>query len=353
MKTNQYVQEKLTTIRKWMNKNGLDGLVVTYNTDQFYLTNFYFYTEEAIFLITAKKALAITRGLYEKPFGKFAPYMQVIGCEGNRPQFLLDQIKKLGLKKVGFDAAHEPYPTGKLFREHGLLEVPSFISTLRATKNEQEHKILRASNRLAYLTYEYIKPRIKTGMTEFEVAAEMERFMRIHGAKSTSFFTIVAFGENAANPHHETGSRKLKANDAVLLDFGCVYHGYCSDMTRSWWHGNKEPAEYKKIWQIVDNARKEGIKAAKIGVACKQVDATCRDLITRAGYGGYFTHGTGHGVGIEIHEDPYNNQTSKHVLQKGNVVSVEPGIYLPGKFGVRLEDTVIITETGAKILTRK
>ena len=214
-------------------------------------------------------------------------------------------------------------------------------------------KVLRESNRIAYLTYEYIKPRIKTGMTEFEVAAEMERFMRARGATSTSFFTIVAFGENTADPHHETSGRKLKAEEAVLIDFGCVYKGYCSDITRSWWHGKKEPAEYAKIWKIVDKARKQGIKAVGIGIPSKKVDAVSRGIISAAGYGPYFTHGTGHGVGIEIHEEPYNSQESSAVLSEGNIVTVEPGIYLPGKYGVRLEDTVAVSKTGAKILTKK
>ncbi len=353
MKKIDCVQEKLVNLRRQMRKYGLDGLLVTDHTDQLYLTDFFFYQGEAVFLISLKKIVALTRSLYAEPFGQFAPYMQVVGEDNHRAETILTYIQKLGLHQVGFDAAKEAYLSGQLFRKNGLVEVPSFINMLRETKDAQALKALRAANRLAYLTYEYIKPRIKTGMTECEVAAEMEYFMRKNGAKSTSFFTIVAFGENTANPHHETGLRKLKANDAILLDFGCVYDNYCSDMTRSWWHGNNVPAEYTKIWKITDDARKQGIKAAKIGVGCRAVDATCRDLITQAGYGVYFTHGTGHGVGLEIHEDPYNNQTSTYILKEGNIVTVEPGIYLPGKYGVRLEDTVAITKAGAKILTRK
>jgi len=350
---NQYVQAKFSAVRAFLRKNKLDGLLVTDYVDQFYLANFFFYHGEAIFLITPKASYALTRGLYEKTFGKAAPFMHVIGDDGDRVQSMIALVKKLGLKKVGFDAAKEGYASGKLFAKNGFVEVESFVTSLRTTKDAQELKHLRAANRLAYLTYEYIQPRIKTGMTEGEVAAEMEYFMRKNGAKCTSFFTIVAFGEHTADPHYETGTRKLKKEDAVLLDFGCVVNGYCSDMTRSWWHGNKAPAEYTKIWKIVDNARKQGIKAARIGTACQAVDGTCRQLIAAQGYGEFFTHGTGHGVGIEIHENPYNNQTSSYVLKEGNIVTVEPGIYLPGKFGVRLEDTVAITQNGAKILTRK
>ena len=353
MKVNQYVQTKLAVVRRYMKQHQLDGILITDHLDQLYLTDFFFYANEAAFLIYPKGVVAFTRSLYVDSFSKFAPFIEVFGEDANRLQAMMNYAAKLGLRRIGFDASKESYPAGAFLRKCGCVEIESLFTTLRETKNTQELKHLRASNRLAYLTYVYIKPRIKTGMTECEVAAEMERFMRINGAKTTSFFTIVAFGENTANPHHETGNRKLKANDAVLLDFGCVYNNYCSDMTRSWWHGKNEPTEYKKIWKIVDNARKAGIKAAKIGVKCQAVDATCRDMITQAGYGDYFTHGTGHGVGLEVHENPYNNQTSMHVLKEGNVVTVEPGIYLPGKYGVRLEDTVAITKTGAAILTKR
>ena len=292
----------------------------------------------------------------EKVFGLAEQLLDRLGDFMKRYRDLgdaIDKARKLGLARPGFDAAKETYVSGGLLRASGFVEAGSLITTLRENKDAAELKLLRESNRIAYLTYEYIKPRVKTGMTEFEVAAEMERFMRAHGATTTSFYTIVAFGENTANPHHETSARKLKAEDAVLMDFGCVYKGYCSDITRSWWHGKKEPAEYTKIWHIVDKARKQGIKAVGIGVPTKKVDATSRGIISAAGYGQYFTHGTGHGVGIEIHEDPYNSQQSAAILSEGNIVTVEPGIYLPGKYGVRLEDTVAVAKSGAKILTKK
>ena len=352
MTQKNYTQQRFAALRKVLRKNKLDGFIVTNNLDQFYLSDFFFYPNEAIFLIHPKGITCFTRELYVEPFSKFAPYMEVIGDE-NRLVSAIEKARQLGLCRAGFDAAKESYVSGCLLRESGFVESDSFITALREMKDAAELKLLREANRIAYLTYEYIKPRVKTGMTEFEVAAEMERFMRAHGATTTSFYTIVAFGENAANPHHETSGRKLKAEDAVLMDFGCVYKGYCSDITRSWWHGKKEPAEYTKIWKLVDKARKQGIKTVKPGVPCKTVDAASRQVIAQGGYGEYFTHGTGHGVGIEIHEDPYNSQQSAAVLAEGHIVTVEPGIYLPGKFGVRLEDTVAVAKTGAKILTKK
>ncbi len=352
MAQKNYTNERFAALKKMLRKNKLDGFIVTNNLDQFYLTNFFFYPNEAVFLVHKKGVTCYTRELYVESFGKYAPYIEVVADE-NRIVSAIDKARKLGLARPGFDAAKESYVSGGLLRASGFVEAGSLITTLRENKDAAELKLLRESNRIAYLTYEYIKPRVKTGMTEFEVAAEMERFMRAHGATTTSFYTIVAFGENTANPHHETSARKLKANEAVLMDFGCVYKGYCSDITRSWWHGKNEPAEYTKIWNIVDKARKQGIKAVGIGVPAKKVDATSRGIISAAGYGEYFTHGTGHGVGIEIHEDPYNSQQSSAILSEGNIVTVEPGIYLSGKYGVRLEDTVAVAKSGAKILTKK
>ena len=353
MTQKNYSLEKFDALRKMLVKNNLDGFLVTNNLDQFYLTGFYFYPNESVFLVHKKGIVCFTRSLYLESFGKFAPYMEVLAEDNHRINAAIERAHKIGLRRPGFDAAKETYVAGSLLRASGFAEAGSFISTLREAKDAEEIKILRASNRLAYLTYEYIKPRIKTGVRECEVAAEMEKFMRTNGASTTSFFTIIAFGEHTADPHYETSDTKLKAEDAILMDFGCVYKGYCSDITRCWWHGKHEPAEYTKIWKIVDKARKQGIKAAQIGVPTKQVDATSRGIITAAGYGEYFTHRTGHGVGIEVHEEPCNDAQSAAVLTQGNIVTVEPGIYLPGKFGVRLEDTVAIMKTGAKILTRK
>lgn len=343
---------RLAALRKQMRKAQVDTLVLTNNLDQFYLTQFFFYPEESVFVIHPKGVACFTRELYVEPFGSYAPMIEVIGGE-ERVQAVLAYLKKHGLKNAGFDAAKENYRTGSLLAKAGLKELPSLVSVLREVKSKEEIKILRASNRLAYLAYEYVRPRVKTGMRECELAAELEKFMRQHGASATSFLTIVAFGENTANPHHETGTRKLGKNDAILIDFGCIYNGYCSDITRCWWHGKNEPAEYKKIWHIVNKARQSGIKALRPGQATKTVDATARGLITQAGYGAYFTHRTGHGVGLEIHETPCNSADSTAILQQGNIVTVEPGIYVPGKFGVRLEDTVVVTQTGATILTKK
>lgn len=352
MSTQERVLKKLNDLRSLMVRDGLDGLVITHNIDQFYLLDFFFYPSEAVLLLTQGELICFTRQLYVDTLVQKFPFMRTVGQDKQMAAAAVAETAKLSLKRVGFDAEKESYMAGSLFKASGFVEAASYISLLRQVKDEHEISILRESNRLAYLTYEYIKPLIKTGVTEAEVAAEMEKFMRIKGASATSFQTIIAFGENSANPHHVTSQRKLKDNEAVLMDFGCVYNGYCSDITRCWWHGDQEPEEYTKIWNIVDKARKVGIETEAPGVAAQKVDAAARGIIAAAGYGEFFTHRLGHGVGMDVHEEPCNDQTTQAVLKKGNVLTVEPGIYLTGKYGVRLEDTTVITDDGAEILTR-
>ena len=347
-----HLQARLDELLQAMKQQRVEAFVITNNLDQYYLTDFYFYPQETVLLVYGGGVVCFTRDLYVGQLKIQKPWMEIIGCE-NRVQAAVEKLRALRIKRAGFDAAKENYFAGKLMQAAGLKEVPSLVSQLREEKDRAEIKRLRDSNRIAYLAYEYVRPRIKTGMTETQVAVMLEQFMRSQGASAVSFMSIVCFGENAANPHHETSMRKLNNNEAILMDYGCIYHGYCSDITRCWWHGKNEPAEYTKIWNIVDKARRTGIKALRPGVATKDIDGAARGVIAAAGYGDYFTHRTGHGVGMDIHEEPFNSADSNAILHAGNIVTVEPGIYLPGKFGVRLEDTLVVTEKGSSILTRK
>jgi Xaa-Pro aminopeptidase len=190
-------------------------------------------------------------------------------------------------------------------------------------------------------------------MSEAEVASLIAVAMIKRGAESIPF-NVVSFGENCADCHHTaSAARKLKKNDAVLMDFGCYYKGYCSDMTRSWWHGDKEPAEYAKIWHLVKMAKEAAVRRLQPGQALAEVDKAARDIITDGGYGKFFIHTTGHGIGQEIHEMPTARAHGVGELEENNCITVEPGIYLPGKYGVRLEDSYVVTKKGSKNLTQK
>ncbi|MCK5582860.1 MAG: aminopeptidase P family protein, partial [Elusimicrobiales bacterium] len=222
---------------------------------------------------------------------------------------------------------------------------------LRLTKKGAELKAVRKACHIAAKAFDIIKPKIKEGRTEISVARELEHIMQLMGATGPSFDTIVAFGPNSALPHHETSTRVLKKNEAVLIDYGCVYDFYRSDRTRTFFYG-KADAEFKKVHAIVAASHRKGIKALKSGIKASTIDKICRNEIMDKGYGEYFIHGTGHGVGDEIHEEPRVNAKSKYVLKEGMVLTVEPGIYLNGKFGVRIEDTLLVKKNGYEILTK-
>ncbi len=187
-------------------------------------------------------------------------------------------------------------------------------------------------------------------MTEQVVARELENLLRRDGADGLSFESIVAFGENAAEPHHDPGHRVLEEGDVIKLDFGALYGGYHADMTRTVSFG--EPAsELKKIHDVVKQAQQAGIDAIRAGVSGTEVDAAARGVIDGAGYGANFTHGLGHGVGLDVHEGPrLGREFADHELPAGAVVTVEPGIYLPGLGGVRIEDMVEVTDDGCRVL---
>jgi len=222
------------------------------------------------------------------------------------------------------------------------------VGALRLRKDEAEVDALRASARLNDDAARLAFDSLREGMTELDVQAIIHTHYKAHGAAPE--FTIVGFGANCAFPHHHTGSTPLARDMAVLIDTGCRLNGYPSDMTRCGWFGTPDP-EFAKIAEIVERAVQAGLGAARPGALARDVDRAARDVITAAGYGDRFLHRTGHGLGIDIHEAPYITSTSDSVLQTGNVFSIEPGVYLEGMFGVRLEDIVVVRDEGPEVLS--
>ncbi len=220
----------------------------------------------------------------------------------------------------------------------------------KTVKTPEELLIIAKAEAIGDKTFEHLLDYIKVGMTELEIADEVERTMRSLGAEGLSFPTIAVSGVNSNQPHGEPSDRKIREGDFLTLDIGCVYRGYCSDMTRTVAIGYATD-EMKKIYDIVLKAQLAGLEMVKAGVKCFDVDKASRDVIEEAGYGEFYIHGTGHGVGTEVHEPPTLNARSSEVLKENQAVTVEPGIYLPDKFGVRIEDLVIVTEFGYANLT--
>ncbi|MBP3249335.1 MAG: aminopeptidase P family protein [Ruminococcus sp.] len=225
------------------------------------------------------------------------------------------------------------------------------INNLRAVKDEEELDCIIKAQRIAETALEELLPFIKVGVTEREIALELNRLMFLHGAEDLSFETIVLSGANTSMPHGVPSDKKVEEGDFVLMDFGAVYNGYHSDMTRTVCVG-QPTEEMRRVYEIVLDAQVTAIHAAKAGITGQALDLIARGIIEDAGYGDCFGHSLGHGVGLEIHEKPNASPNYKLPLSKGAVVTVEPGIYIAGKFGVRIEDFVILTENGCENITK-
>ncbi|MEK7794541.1 MAG: M24 family metallopeptidase, partial [Candidatus Hydrogenedentota bacterium] len=193
---------------------------------------------------------------------------------------------------------------------------------------------------------------LHVGLPEQELAAMFEFAFKKRGASGPSFDTLALFGPRSSLPHGSPGRRALEKGDIILLDFGCRCAGYCSDLTRTYTFGTIIDRWFETVYAVVKDAQQAALKAIKSGASCRDVDAVARDRIKDAGYGDYFGHGLGHGVGVEIHEAPRLNPRSDAVLEEGMVVTVEPGIYVPGRGGVRIEDLVVVTQSGCDVLTK-
>jgi Xaa-Pro aminopeptidase len=223
------------------------------------------------------------------------------------------------------------------------------VGLLRSRKDENEASRIKAAHLLNDAAVEAAFAALAPGMTEVQVVAFIEAHYKANGA--TTAFCSICFGENGAFPHHHPGATALGDNMAVLIDTGCVLDGYPSDMTRCRWFGPDPDPEFLKVRDLVEAAVRAALSAAKIGVPARDVDAAARRVITEAGYGNFFSHRTGHGLGIDIHEPPYITGTSDAPLAEGNVFSIEPGIYLEGKFGLRLEEIVILRQDGPEVFS--
>ncbi|HBA61394.1 MAG TPA: Xaa-Pro dipeptidase [Elusimicrobia bacterium] len=340
--------KRIKDLQKLLKREKLDALVLGRTLETGFLTGFHL--DGLLMLVSRSSAWAFMPKMLLADFSSKVDFVRA-----SSPDSLLDgvaaAVKENKLKRTAFEPETESYLRGNLWKKRGFLEHKGLTASLRCVKEGEEIETIRKSCRIAAKAIRLVRPHIKTGRTERSVALELEHVMQAMGAKGPSFNLIVGFGPNSALPHHETSERRLKNNEAVLVDFGCVYKNYCSDITRTWFHG-RPTEEFRKVYAIVAGSHKAGLAAVKAGLKTRALDAACRDHIAAAGYGQYFIHSTGHGVGLEIHEAPSISTKSEESLKEGMTVTVEPGIYLPGKFGVRIEDSVLVKKNGCEILTK-
>ncbi|NQZ28997.1 MAG: aminopeptidase P family protein [Mycoplasmatales bacterium] len=263
------------------------------------------------------------------------------------------KTKESKYKKVAYESDYVTIDQLNLAKE--LFPNAEFVAVsgqgLRDYKTDEEALKIREAALIGLRSFEQLKPEIVAGKTEKELAARLEYLFKINGATKEGFDTIVASGYNGAKPHAVPSDKKLENGELCTFDFGTVFKGYMSDTTRTIQIGEVTNPKLLEIYEVVKEAQRRGIEAVKPGVTGAQIDKVCRDYITEKGYGEYFGHGTGHGLGIDVHELPNTNSGNKNPLEPGHVVTVEPGIYIEGLGGVRIEDDVLVTETGYKVLS--
>lgn len=342
---------KLQKIRTEMEKQQLEALLITSHYNLRYATNF---TGSAgLALITQDKSWFITDFRYTEQAAAQATGFEVVQAKTNLLAEVAELVESQGIKTVSFEQDYVTYATFVQYQEKlqaELKPVSGIIEKIRMIKSPEEISILKQAAEIADAAYEHICGFIKAGRTELEVSNELEFFMRKQGATSSSFDIIVASGLRSAMPHGVATDKVIEQGDMVTLDFGALYNGYISDITRTVAVG--EPSEkLKEIYQVVLDSQVLGVEKIGPGMTGIEADAIARDYIKSKGYGEAFGHSTGHGIGLEVHEGPGLSSKSEIILEPGMAVTVEPGIYLPGVGGVRIEDDILITESGNERLT--
>lgn len=345
------IEDRLGQLRASLAQRELHALLVTDLTNVRYLTGFsgtngqaFVSPDRFVFLTDPRyraRAADLVRGAEIQIYPDHP-------SEALGPLLEASKVRRLAVEALSMSIAQrddlaERLPNVELTSTRGLVE------ELRRSKSPEELSILKQAVTLADEAFAWVLPRLAPGMSERQVALELEVKMREMGAEGVSFPPIVGSGPNSAHIHHSASGRVLEKGDLVLLDFGCRYEGYCSDLTRTLVLG-KATDRQREIYEIVLEAQTAGTGACTAGARAKAVDAQARGIIERAGFGERFGHGLGHGVGLDVHEDPRLRRSSDDVLKEGDVVTVEPGVYLDGFGGVRIEDCVMVTENGREIL---
>lgn len=331
---------------------GLDGLVVSSPVNIRYLSGSC--AVEGYFLLTDQALVFITNFIYEQEARKVS-FWKVKVAPDNIFKETARQAKKLGISCLGFEAKNltwleQETLKNELASHHICLEkTTDLIEDLRAVKSGPELKAIKKATAITEEALSFARQLIDEQRSEQQLVLEIEKFMKIKGDPETAFPTIVAYGPQASVPHHRPTRDILGRKNLVLIDLGAKYQGYCADLTRVFFLG-KMPAYLKKIYDCVRKAQDEALKKIKEGIQAGEVDRAARTVIEKAGYGKFFGHGLGHGVGLLVHEKPYLQSRNEQVLRENMVITVEPAIYLPGKGGVRLEHMVLVKKNKGEII---
>ncbi|MGD0746280.1 MAG: Xaa-Pro peptidase family protein [Acidimicrobiales bacterium] len=355
------VTGRLDRLRDAFEAHEIDALVVTTLANVRYLTGFS--GSAGVLTVTRDGALLTTDGRYRtqsaeqiEKAGAAAQVDITIGPVTEQRKAAQSVLAAGTITRVGLEADTVSWSAQRtwagLLNADRLVPTSNAVEALRERKDAAEIARMERAAAIADAALFEVLPLMSQGVTEEHFALELDTAMRRGGAESTAFETIVAAGENSAKPHHHPGGRRINAGDPVVVDFGATFEGYRSDMTRTFCVGSDPEGELARVFAVVGESQAAGAAAVRPGISAKEVDDVCRRIIAEAGWAERFEHGTGHGVGLDIHEAPTVSQLGTAILAPGFVVTVEPGVYLPGHGGVRVEDTLVVTEDGARPLTR-
>lgn len=349
---------RIPRLRAAFGDAGCDALLVTRLVNIRYLTGFT--GSAALLLVRPDDLVFVTDGRYrdqsalELGGAGVEARIRIALTAGTQKEFLQEEtagVARLGLEAAAVTWAQQRKFDGEWFPDAELIPTEGLVEELRKVKDAGEVDRMAEAARIADEALARVRHRLAEGPTEEEFALELDFEMRRGGASGPSFETIVASGPNGAKPHHRPSSRRIGPGELVVVDFGATVDGYCSDMTRTLCVGEPASATARRMVDVVAESQRAGVKAVRAGVEGKAVDEACRTIIGDAGWADAFLHSTGHGVGLEIHEDPRVASTSTDTLVTGHVVTVEPGVYLPEHGGVRIEDTMVVTDEGCLVLT--
>lgn len=346
---------QLAALKTWLQTQKLDAVLISSRASkQPYLG---ISTASGYVFVTRQHAHIMVDSRYHADIaGRVQGYqLHLLDATHNVVSIVNRLIKEEGLRHIGFEGDQVTWQTGNQLREALAAQLHSItLDELRQIKTVDEINKIKAACQIADRACEHIRKFIQPGMREREVAAELEWFMRQCGAEKASFDTIVASGLRGALPHGKASEKIIESGELVTLDFGAQHQGYCSDMTRTFLVSGKyrQPQEHPlfDIYQTVLEAQLAAIAAIRPGIACNTVDNAARSIINAAGHSHHFGHNTGHAIGIDVHENPRFSPGDTTLLKPGMLLTVEPGIYLPGEGGVRIEDVILVTETGCEVL---
>jgi Xaa-Pro aminopeptidase len=348
---NEIFAARLDRFRRELSKKGLGAALITKRANVRYMSGFT--GTNACLVVTESRHFIITDSRYTEQAKIQSPEWCVVETKPDATETIGRLLAESRVDSLGFEDNDMVYGNYKKL-EHNLnikmAPMGDVIENLRIIKDKSEIQMIKKAVEIADKAFSHVLNVIKPGIAEKEVAAELEYYLKTNGAEGVAFETIVASGSRSSLPHGVASDRKIMNGDVVTLDFGAVYNGYCSDITRTVFVGEPDE-EMKKVYNIVLNAQMNALEEVSEGKQGKDVDSIARGYILKSGYGEFFGHSLGHGVGLEIHEEPRLSPRSDTILKNGMVVTVEPGIYLPGKAGVRIEDLVVINGKKPEILT--